>query len=287
MPPLALGRQIRLSRLISPKTGRGFCIAFDHALQLGTCKGMERPEEMLDAMAEAGVDAVILPPGSAIHYGARLVANRGPGLILRLDNTTMWREGGPLAYADGHGRLVATVEDAVELGAEAVITYMFFGHNDPALETAAFRDHAAIGAAARRAGIVHIVETMGARGAKAAEIHDGDFVRFHVRVGMELGADIIKTDWPGSAEALKRIAAETPVPVMLAGGPSNGSDRGTLELVHQIVGAGAAGILFGRAIFQAAEPVAVMRACRAIIHDGVSVDEAIEGAGFRKRPAAA
>jgi DhnA family fructose-bisphosphate aldolase class Ia len=284
--PQSLGKQVRLSRLVSPKTGRGFCIAFDHALQLGACPGMEHPEATLDMMAEAGVDAVILPMGSALRHGPRLVANGGPALILRLDQTTMWREGGPLAYADGHCRLVARVEDAVALGAEAVITYLFVGHNDPAIETAAFRDNAFVNQAARDAGMVHIVETMGARHARPADVNDGAFVRFHVRIGAELGGDVIKTDWPGSAAALAAICAETPVPVMLAGGPSGGSDRGTLELVHTIVNAGAAGILFGRAIFQAAEPLAVMRACRSIIHDGASVEAAIETAGFKGKLAA-
>lgn len=284
---LALGKTVRLSRIIDPKSRRGFCIAFDHALQLGACPGMERPEATLDLMAEAGVDAVILPVGSAQRHGERLVANGGPSLILRLDQTTMWREGGPLDYADGHCRLVARVEDAVRFGAEAVITYLFVGHNDPAIETAAFRDNAAINQAARDVGMVHIVETMGARHAKPADINDGEFVRFHVRIGVELGADIIKTDWPGTPEALRKICAETPVPVMLAGGPSGGSDRGTLELVHSIVGAGAAGILFGRAIFQAQEPLAVMKACRAIIHGGASVEEAIETSGFTSKSIAA
>ena len=182
---------------------------------------------------------------------------------------------------------MASVGDAVVLGAEAVITYLFVGHNDPALETAAFHDNASVNAAARTAGIVHIVETMGARAARASDVHDGDFVRFHVRIGMVMGADIIKTDWPGSVAALKRIVDETPLPVMLAGGPNNGSDRGTLELVADVMGAGASGILFGRSIFQAREPLAVMRACRAIIHDRLSVDAAIDGAGFQRRPDAA
>lgn len=283
----SLGKQIRLSRILDPGSRRGFCIAFDHALQLGACPGLEHPEATLDQMAEAGVDAVILPTGSALHYGPRLVANGGPALILRLDQTTMWRDGGPLAYPDGHTRLVASVGDAVALGAEAVITYLFVAHNDPALETAAFRDNAAVNAAARAAGIVHIVETMGARSARAPDVHDGDFVRFHVRIGMEMGADIIKTDWPGSTAALKRIVDETPLPVMLAGGPSNGSDRGTLDLVAAIMDAGASGILFGRSVFQAKEPLAVMKACRAIIHDRLPVEEAIDGAGFQRRPEAA
>ncbi|NVO13471.1 MAG: fructose-bisphosphate aldolase [Rhodoplanes sp.] len=285
--PQTLGKQLRLSRIVDPKTKRGFCIAFDHALQLGPCAGMERPEESLDQMAEAGVDAVILPLGSALQYGPRLVANGGPALILRLDQTTMWREGTPLGYTDGHTRLVAAVEDAVALGAEAVITYLFVGHNDPAEETAAFRDNAAVNAAARKAGMVHIIETMGARGARAGDVHDGEFVRFHSRIGVEMGADVIKTDWPGSVAALRRVTAALPVPVMLAGGPRDGTDRGTIELVDAIMKGGAAGILFGRAIFQALDPLAVMKACRAIVHDRLPVDAAIEQSGFRGSPAAA
>ena len=280
----ALGTQIRLSRIIHPKTRRGFCVAFDHALQLGACKGLEQPDQSLDQMAEAGVDAVILPLGSALHHGARLVRNGGPALILRLDQTTMWREGSPLAYADGHTRLVASVNDAIALGADAVITYLFVGHNDPALESASFRDNAAVNAAARAAGMVHIVETMGARRALATDVHDGDFVGLHSRIGAELGADLIKTDWPGDVTALRRIVDDVPVPVMIAGGPRNGSDYSTLALVDQVMQAGAAGVLFGRAIFQAAEPLAVMKACRTIIHDRVSIAEAVAGAGFRKPP---
>ncbi|SNY92886.1 fructose-bisphosphate aldolase, class I [Cohaesibacter sp. ES.047] len=279
-----LGQQIRLSRIVKPKTRRGFCIAFDHALQLGTCQGMENPEQMLDQMAEAGVDAVILPLGSALHFGSRLVENGGPSLILRLDQTTMWREGTPLAYQDGYTRPVARVEDAVALGAEAVITYLFVGHNDPNVETAAFRMNADVNEAARQHGIVHIIETMGARHALAEDINDGEFVRFHARIGLEMGADIIKTDWPGSTEALKKITSELPLPIMLAGGPKTNSDFGTLQLVSQIVEAGAAGILFGRSIFQSDNPLALMKACRSVIHDNTSAQEAAELAKL-SRPA--
>jgi len=282
-----LGTQIRLSRIINTKTRRGFCVAMDHGLHLGSCKGLENPEATLDAMAEAGVDAVILSLGSALRYGERLVRNGGPALILRLDQTTMWREGTPTGYADGHTRIVASVQDAIQLGAEAVINYMFVAHNDPAEETAALRATSEVNAAARAAGIVHIIETMGARRALAKDIHDGSFVGFHARIGAEMGADIIKTDWPGSVEDLRRISAQSPVPVMLAGGPRGKSDRGTLELAASVVKAGAAGVLFGRSIFGANEPLAVMRACRAIVQEDRSVDDAIEQAGFRSMPLSA
>ncbi|PKU22374.1 class I fructose-bisphosphate aldolase [Telmatospirillum siberiense] len=275
-----VGKQRRLSRLINPQTGRGFCIAFDHALQLGPAPGLTHPAETLRMMAEAGVDAVILPLGSAMHFGRELAAKRGPALILRLDQTTMWREGSPLAYRDGHTRLIASVEDAVALGAEAVITYLFVAPNDPALETRSFEDCAKVNEAARRYGILHIIETMGARNALAKDVFDPDFVAFHARIGIEMGADIVKTDWPGSAEGLRPVTESSPVPVLIAGGSSRGSDIGVLELVAEVMAGGAAGILFGRTIFQAKNPPAVMRGCRLIIHDGLSAAQAARSVGL-------
>jgi DhnA family fructose-bisphosphate aldolase class Ia len=230
-------------------------------------------------MAEAGVDGVILSPGAARRLGPAMARRRGPALILRLDQTTMWREGTPLAYRDGATRLIASVEDAVTLGADAVITYLFVGHNDPALETRAFEDNAAVNRAARAMGMPHIIETMAARGALAGNPFAREPVALHTRIGAELGADVIKTDWPGSAAGLRDITADVPVPVLLAGGPRQESDRGTLGLVAEIMAAGAAGILFGRAIFQARDPLAMMQACRAIIHDGLTAAAAASAAG--------
>lgn len=272
----AIGKERHLSRLINPETGRGFCVAFDHALQLGPTAGLLHPEETLQQMTDAAVDAVILPLGSAMRYGKELARKRGPALILRLDQTTMWREGTPLAYRDGHTRLVASVEDAVALGAEAVITYLFIAPNDPDLETRSFQDCAKVNAAARQFGVLHIIETMGARNALAKDVFDPDFVAFHARIGFEMGADIVKTDWPGTVEGLRPIAATSPIPILIAGGRSRGSDMGVLELVAEVMAGGAAGVLFGRAIFQAKNPLAVMKACRLIIHDGLSAARAAQ-----------
>ena len=278
--PTGTGQQVRMSRLIDPTTRRGFCIAFDHALQLGACPGVEHPDEKLDMMAEAGVDGVILSLGTALRLGSRLARRGGPALILRLDQTTMWREGTPLAYKDGMTRLVASVADAVNLGADAVITYLFFGHADPTLETKSFEDCAAVNAAARAAGMPHIIETMGARGGLARDVFDPELIAYHTRIGAEMGADIIKTDWPGSAAALRSITASLPVPVLMAGGPRQDSDLGTVRMVTQVMQGGAAGTLFGRQIFQADNPLAVLKACRAIIHGGATVEDAMAESGF-------
>ncbi len=130
------GKSRRLARLFNRRSGRMLCVAFDHGMQVGTIPGNEQPERVLDALVEAGVDAVILNPGMMARHGRRLEG--GPAVILRIDQTTMWREGTKTAYPDAHSRLVASVEDAVALGAEAVITYLFTCNGQPEEETRSF-----------------------------------------------------------------------------------------------------------------------------------------------------
>ena len=86
--------------------------------------------------SKPGVDAVIVNPGMLVRHGHRFAG--GPAVILRIDQTTMWRHGTETGYADTHNRLVASVEEAVQMGAEAVITYLFTCNNRPEEETRSF-----------------------------------------------------------------------------------------------------------------------------------------------------
>jgi putative autoinducer-2 (AI-2) aldolase len=47
-------------------------------------------------------------------------------------------------------------------------------------------------------------------------------------------------------------------------------------MAHDAISAGAAGVDFGRNIWQSAAPVAMIRALRAIVHEDASVDHAHE-----------
>jgi DhnA family fructose-bisphosphate aldolase class Ia len=49
----------------------------------------------------------------------------------------------------------------------------------------------------------------------------------------------------------------------------------TLQVVHDAAGAGAAGVVFGRNIWQSDDPRGTIRALKGIIHDGRSVAEAL------------
>ena len=81
------GKARRLARMFNARSGRRLCLAFDHGMQVGPVPGTEDPARVLDAAAEAAVDAVILNPGMMARHGHRLAG--GPAVVLRIDQTDM------------------------------------------------------------------------------------------------------------------------------------------------------------------------------------------------------
>ncbi len=85
---------------------------------------------------------------------------------------------------------------------------------------------------------------------KPAGSPTADELRHACRAAADLGADIVKTSHPGSAEELRRLTQTTPVPVLLGGGAKADDDASFLQFVRESVAAGAAGICIGRNLFQ-------------------------------------
>lgn len=257
------GKARRLARMFNARSGRMLCLAFDHGMQVGTVRGIEDPARVLDAAAEAGVDAVILNPGMMIRHGHRLAG--GPAVILRIDQTDMWRQGTPFAYPDVHQRLVSSVEEAVSLGAEAVITYLFTCNNLAAEETRSFEICGTVASACRRWGIVHVVEAMAARGGFARH-DDPDLIALNCRMAGELGADIVKTDSCADLVRLSAIAAQSLAPIAIAGGPARSGADAVTAYARDMIGAGARGLMFGRNVFEQEDVRGVLKTLREVVH---------------------
>ena len=93
---------------------------------------------------------------------------------------------------------------------------------------------------------------------------------------IEHGADVVKTYYTGDSESFSRVVSECPAPVLIAGGARMNTERAALEVVRGAVRAGGKGVVFGRNIWQSADPGAMVRALRAIIHHGADVAEAAD-----------
>jgi len=111
-----------------------------------------------------------------------------------------------------------------------------------------------------------------------------DAVAFTVNVGEErdvealhlFGADFIKTNYTGSIESFKEVVKSCPVPIVIAGGPKTETLKDTLEIVKGAIEAGAIGVCIGRNTWQAKNPTAVARAISRIVHEEISVNEALK-----------
>lgn len=273
------GKTIRLGRVLDPRDNRAAVIAFDHGVHVGHIPGNSNPGAMLELLAEAGADAFLVGPGVARTYASVFTGRGAPGLILRLDWTNRWLEADQLGYKEGRGRLIASVEDAARLGADAVLVYMFLGYQDPDAEAAQVEDVARVAQDCEALGMGCIIEPM-PRGLLVGDNpYNADYIALGARMACEFGADVLKTDYSGSADSFRRVIEASFRPVLIAGGPKTSTQREALEMVHGALVAGACGMFIGRNVFQAQDPARMMRVMRSMIHDDLSVDAALAALG--------
>ena len=121
-----------------------------------------------------------------------------------------------------------------------------------------------------------LIAMMYPRGKNITNPNDPELVAHVARVGAELGADVIKTNFTGDIDTFRKVVEGCPVPVVMAGGPKTSTDREFLTMVRAAMDAGGRGVAIGRNVFQHDNPTAMTRALTLIVHKGAGVDEAME-----------
>jgi DhnA family fructose-bisphosphate aldolase class Ia len=119
--------------------------------------------------------------------------------------------------------------------------------------------------AARRVGLPVIVESV-LWGSRLEDKRDPELLAFAARVAAELGADAIKTTYTGDPETMRQVVAGCPVPVLVLGGVRSSSSDVVLEATRGALEAGARGVVYGRNVWQADDPVFMCGLLREVIH---------------------
>ena len=150
------------------------------------------------------------------------------------------------------------------------------GQSEPGM----IRTLAAIGRACESAGIPLIAEaefpTTYASVDELKNRYGFEYLRRNVRLCGELGADIIKTNWPGDeASFQKLLQAANGIPVVLAGG-SRLEDDELLRRMESAMSAGAIGCSVGRNIFMHRSPEAITRALSRVIREKWTASKAMD-----------
>jgi DhnA family fructose-bisphosphate aldolase class Ia len=94
------------------------------------------------------------------------------------------------------------------------------------------------------------------------------------------GADVIKTPYCGDLKAHTQIVANSPVPVVAAGGPKVKTLEESLDMMGNVVRSGARGATIGRNVWGNPCISAAVIAFKAVIHDGKTTQEALNIAGL-------
>lgn len=249
------GLDNRLSRILKPADGRTVMLAVDHGYFLGPTSGLESPGKTVapllpyadSLMLTRGVLRQCIPATSDVPVVLRV--SGGTSILKELSN-----EG-----------LTVDLEDAVRLNAAAVTLSVFVGadgERETLLNLAKLIDFG------QRWGFPVLAVTAVGKDM----VRDARYLSLACRICAEIGAHFVKTYY---CEDFEEVVANTPVPVVIAGGKKL-PEREAIELARKAIRAGAKGVDMGRNIFQSDCPVGMIRAVRAVVHDGAEVEEAFE-----------
>ncbi|MSU70205.1 MAG: aldolase [Opitutaceae bacterium] len=269
----------RLNRLFHPRSRRCFDVAFDHGFfnERSFLGGIENIELAVAAVAAAAPDAIQLTIGQAGHL-QRLAGRSKPSLVLRLDVANVY--GKKLPRKLYSHMIEAPVEQALRLDAACVVVNLFQIPDEPEVGEQCVKNILRLKPACERFGMPLMIEPLVFQSNEKAGGYmvDGDEKKIIplVRQAVELGADVIKADPTDNVSVYHKVVeAAGRAPLLVRGGGKVG-DREIFQRTSDLLAQGAAGIVYGRNIIQHANPAAITKALLGLVHDGLTVDDALK-----------
>lgn len=249
------------------KNGKAIFLAYDQGIEHGPSDFDEKscnPEYIMEIAEKGGYTAVILQHGIAEKYYDKR-KHKIP-LIVKLNGKSR------ISEVDNLSSQVCSVKRAIKLGASAVGYTIYDGSE---FEPTIFKEFGRIVEEAHEYGLP-VVAWMYPRG-RGIDEGSTEINAYAARIGLELGADIIKVKYNGDYEGLQwivKVAGRTKV--MMAGGPKQ-DEFGFLSMAKEMIDNGAIGLAVGRNVWQSPHPIILSKALKKIVFDGVSVGEAMKG----------
>jgi fructose-bisphosphate aldolase / 2-amino-3,7-dideoxy-D-threo-hept-6-ulosonate synthase len=266
----ASGKDLRLRHLLRQETRRCILFAASHGTSTSSLyRELDSTPEKVAAALAGGADSVLISPPLGRVCAEAFRAYPSCGLVAKVSatafetfrrETAIWSaQAAAAAGADGIGIMMQLIPE----NEEAVIALV-----------------ARFGDECERLGLPYIVEAElpGAyqEGAWTPE-NIVTYLRRSCRLAEELGADIIKTNWPGTTDGFAEIVSSVTKPILVAGGPRI-SEPELLRILDSAINVGAMGASVGRNIFQSPDPARVTANIAAVVHDRIDVDKVLQNA---------
>ncbi len=252
---LSWGMKDRLTRIFNKESGRSVMLAFDHGFIMGPTSGVER------------IDLNIVP---LMEYADCLMCSRGilqsnvPATVNK--PICLRSDAGTTILTELNDNVCIDVEDAVRMNVSAMAIMLAIG--DPLMEAKTIRNLYGIVDKASRFGI----PVMGVTAVGKDMARDARYFGLASRVCAENGANIVKTYY---CDGFANVVAACPVPIVIAGGKKL-PELEALELCYNAINEGAAGVDMGRNVFQSEDPIAMIQAVHAVVHQNLTPTQGFE-----------
>ena len=252
------GIKNRLARIIKPQTGRTVMLAVDHGYFLGPTKKLESVSRTIEPLMNYA-DALMLTRGI---LRTSVDPETSVPIVLRVSG------GSSIIGEDLSNEVITTsIEDAIRLNVSAIALSIFIGSE---YESQTLESLAMLVNMGQEFGIPVLAVT--AVGKELAK-RDSRFLSLACRIAAEFGASFVKTYY---CEDFEKVVESCPVPIVIAGGPKLETELDAFEMAHDAINKGAVGVDMGRNIWQNNNPVAMLKAVRAVVHKNASPAEALE-----------
>jgi fructose-bisphosphate aldolase/2-amino-3,7-dideoxy-D-threo-hept-6-ulosonate synthase len=253
------GKKVRLRRI--SRENKYLIIPMDHGVTVGPLKGLFNIEKTIEDISE-GATAILL------HKGVIRSLENIPniGVIMHLSASTV------LGMEPNWKVKVGSVEEALRLGVDAVSIHINLGNTrEPQM-----LEH--IGEISEKCDRwqMPLISMIYPRGENIKDPYDMDVLAHAVRLGTELGSDIIKTNYTGDSNSFEKVIESSLRPVIIAGGPRTETEEEFFGMIQGAIHAGASGVAVGRNVFTHDNPKAMVKAISLIIQEDISVKEALE-----------
>ena len=243
----------RLSKIFKPQSGKTVMLAVDHGYFQGPTTGLVNLEKTIEPLSNLA-DCLFITRGmlrncvdKKINSSICLRVSGGPSILQELSNED----------------IVVSMEEALRLNASGVGMSIFVGAEN---EDRSIVNLGRLVNEAEKYGMPVLAIT-----AVGKEMgRDARYLGLACRIAAELGSRIVKTYY---CKDFYKITESCPVPVVMAGGKKI-PEKDALKMTENAIKEGASGVDMGRNIFQSSNPVKMIKAIKAIVHEGANSKEA-------------
>lgn len=265
---MRVNKKVRMNRLFG--NGRCLDVAIDHGVcnEPGFLVGLEDIGGVVDKLVKAGPDAIQMNYGQA-DLLQDVPGKDKPALVMRLDMGNPYNK-------IRHRAMWAVLQNeaepligALEMDAACVVVNLFMLPDEPDLFKQCVRNISRVRADCEKYGMPLMIEPLAMLPVEqGGYMVDGDAEKIVTltRLAREMGADVVKADPTTRAEDFHRVVEAARCPVLVRGGGKEDL-RAVFDKSAALMAQGALGMVYGRNIYQHANPSAVVRGLMAIIHD--------------------